>query len=109
MTRREIEWELRQRAAAATVFGLGVGVCFLGMIVMSLAVVHLLHWMSMTPGSDLAWLPLWECHAFVAIGLILLGGVMGVVGRVRYQTLVQSETPIIAISQESVPWKTPQK
>ncbi len=109
LTRRDVEVELRQHASAAVVFSFGIGVCFLGMIVLCLTLVHLLHWVALPPGTDPAGLPLWACHAVVAAGLIIIGGVLGIVGRVRGNSIVPSQNPITQISQEPVLWTTPRK
>lgn len=109
LTRREIEVELRQRAAAAALFGTGIGVCFLGSVVLCLTLVHLLHWMALPPGTDPARLPLWACHIVVAAGLFTLGGVLGVVGRARFHRITPAQNPITEISQESASWTTPRK
>ena len=80
LTKQEVELELRQRAEASVVLFSGVGICFLGTIVLCLTVVHLLHWLTLPSGADPAWLPLWACYAIVTAGLIIVGGILGVVG-----------------------------
>lgn len=109
LTRREIELELRKQGAAAAVFAFGVGVFFIGTIALCLTAVHLLHWVTLPPGTDPARLPLWACHAVVAAILVILGGFLVVVGRVRAKSIVPTQNPITAISQEPAPWTTPRK
>ena len=87
LTRREIEDEIRQRAAAAAVFALGVTVVFLGAIVFCLGLAHLLHWATLPPGTDPAWLPLWACHAVVAAVLVVIGGFVVHVGRAKFRSI----------------------
>ncbi len=106
LMRREIAEDLRRRAAVAAVFGLGVGVLLLDAIVICLTLVHLLHWWASPPGTDPAWLPLWGCHAVLAVLLAISGGILVQVGRARsraFASYSSSETPNL---QETVRWTT---
>lgn len=103
LTRREIEEELRQRVAAAAVFGLGVGILFLGAIVLCLTAAHLLHWVASPPGTDPAWLPLWACHTVVAAVLAVSGGILAQVGRAMFRSVTPFQNPVTEILQEHVP------
>ena len=103
LTRREIEEELRQRVAAAAVFGLGVGILFLDAIVLCLTAAHLLHWVASPPGTDPAWLPLWACHTVVALVLTVSGGILAQVGRARFRSVTPFQNPVTEILQEHVP------
>jgi len=109
LTRREIEEEIRQRAAAAAIFTLGLGVFFLDAIVLSLTLAHLLHWVASPPGTDPAWLPLWACHAVLAAVLVVIGGVLTWVGRARFRSIDRSQNPVTEFLQENAPWTTPLK
>ena len=103
LTRREIEVELRQRAAAGTVFGVGVGILFLAAIALCLTLSHLLHSVASPPGTDPAWLPLWACHAVVAAVLVVCGGILAHVGRARFRSIDPSQNPATEIFQEHAP------
>ncbi len=87
LTRREIKVELRKRASAAVVCALGVGMLFLAAIVGCLTVVHLLHWVALPPRADLAWLPLWASYAVVTAVIAVSGGILALVGRVRFRSI----------------------
>jgi hypothetical protein len=104
LTRREIEEELRQRAAAAAVFGLGMVVLFLGSIVLCLTLAHGLHWAASPSATDPARLPLWACYAVVAAVLAAIGGILACVGRARFKSIEPFQNPITEILQELVPW-----
>ena len=97
LTRREIEVELRKCAAAAAVFGLGVAILLLAVIALCLTLSHLLHWMASPPGTDPAWFPLWACYAVVATVLIVIGGILTQVGRVRFRTINPYQNPATEI------------
>ncbi len=76
LTRREIDEEIRQRAAAGAVFAVGMGVLFLDAIVFSLTLAHLLHRVASPPSTDPAWLPLWACYAVLWAVFVVIGGVL---------------------------------
>jgi hypothetical protein len=104
LTRREIEEELRQRAAAAAVFGLGMVILSLDSIVLCLTLAHGLHWAASPPATDPAWLPLWGCYAVVAALLAAIGGTLAWVGRAKFKSIEPFHNPITEILQELVPW-----
>jgi len=106
LTRREIAEALRPRAAAAAVFGLGMGVFFLDAIMLCLTLVHLLHWMASPPETDPAWLPLWACHAVLAAILAVIGGILACVGHAKFKIIEPFQNPFTEILQELVPWTT---
>jgi hypothetical protein len=109
LTRREIEDELRKRASAAAVFAFGMGVLFLDAIVLCLTLTHLLHWGTSPPGTDPAWLQLWECHALLAAVLAVIGGILVQVGRARFRSIEPSQNPVTELSKEHAPWTKLQK
>ncbi len=109
LTRREIEEEIRQRAIAAAVFGLGAGSLILAAVVLCQTLVHLLHWLTLPPGTDPAGLPLWGCHAVVAAGLVVTGGILAIVGKARFSAVAVFKNPATELLQEHVPWTTPPK
>ncbi len=103
LARREVEVGLRLRAAAATVFGLGLVVFFLDAIVLCLALAHLLHWVMSPPGTDPAWFPLWACHAVVAAVLAVIGVIFACVGRAKFMSIVPVPKSAAEILQENIP------
>lgn len=101
LTRREIEDELRQRVAAAKILGLGIGISFLGAIVLCLTLAHLLHWSVSPPGTDPARLPLWACHALVTAGLVVIGGILAQAGQARFKSVQPCRNPATKILQRN--------
>lgn len=106
LMRREVSEDLGRRAAVATVLGLGVGVLLLDAIMICLTLVHLLHWWASPPGTDSAWLPLWGCHAVLAVILAISGGVLVQVGRARSKSFASYPSPETSNVQEPVRWTT---
>ncbi len=102
LTRREIEDEVRQCAAAGLVFAVGMGVLFLAAMILCLGFAHLLHWVGSAPGTDPSWVPLWACHASVAAVLVITGGALVVVGRTRFKSIHRVQNPVTELMQERV-------
>lgn len=100
LTRQEIEEEVRLRVAAAAIFSVGVGLFALGAVEFCLALAHLLHWATSAAGTDTAWLPLWGCHAVVAVVFVVLGGILAQVGRAKFMSVQSFHNPITEILQE---------
>ena len=86
LTRREVEVELRQYAAAGVLLCLGAAMWLVAGITLSLALSHLLHWTMSPAGTDPASFPLWACHAAVAAGFAVVGGMMVSTGRARFRS-----------------------
>ena len=86
LTRREIEVELRQYAAAGAILGLGAAMLLVSGIAVSLALSHLLHWTMSPAGTDSASFPLWACHGVVAAGFAVVGAIMVSTGRARFRS-----------------------
>ncbi len=104
LTRCEIEVEIQRRAAAATVFCLGAGVLLIAIMTLCLTLVHLLHWAASPASTDTAWLPLWGCHALVAVMFAVIGGCLSLVGRARFRSIAPSHNSADKILQEDVTW-----
>ena len=102
LTRREIEEELRQSSVAAALLGLGFGVLFLAANTICLSGAHLLHWATSPSGTDPAQLPLWACHAIVALLLVVAGGILTQVARSRFRSVPQCRNPLTEIMEEPI-------
>lgn len=100
LTRREIEAEVRQRVAAAAMFGGGIGGVFVGAVGLCLAVAHLLHWASSPPGTDPATIPLWACHALVGAVVAVVGAVLMQTGLKWFTSIESFHNPITELMQE---------
>jgi hypothetical protein len=100
LSRCELKQALRQRAYAAAYLGFGTTCLLLATLVLGLTAAHWLHWMASPPGTDPAWLPLWGCHAVVAVLLAAIGGSLGLIGRARFHTADAFHNPIAEIFRE---------
>lgn len=101
LTRMQIVSELRQRFVAVAVFGAGVVVLFVASIFVCFSASHLLHWIASPRGTDPAAYPLWMCHAAVAVGLGLTGGILALVGQSKIRSVVPFQNPVSGLFQET--------
>jgi hypothetical protein len=86
LTRRQIEAEVRKRLAAVIVMATGAGCVLLAALLLSLAFVHGLHWLTLpteltTSRLVASGMPLWACHAIISSALALLGSTLLAIGR----------------------------
>jgi hypothetical protein len=72
--------DLRMATGAIAFLARGVGVAAVGGILLSLMIVHLIHWLSVPADvvADPARIPLWGCYGLTA--LLFLGGGAALVG-----------------------------
>jgi len=106
LTRREIEEDFRKTREAAALFCVGVGVTLLSAISFCLMFAHLLHWLTAPPGTDLARLPLWGCHAIVGAVLVIIGGALVSMGKQRMKSVDPVHNPATQALKENVQWMT---
>jgi hypothetical protein len=102
LTRLEIQEQLRQRASAAAPLALGVGVLFLGAIMLSLTLVHLLHRVTSHAGADPASIPLWACYAIITALLLAGGSTLAVIGQARFKMIGPFRYPASENVKENV-------
>lgn len=87
LTWLEIEEDSHLLKAAFGKMALGAAVASLGALVGCLTLVHFLHWWTSPVNSDPAALPLWACHALVALLLAVLGCILWQVGRFQLRSV----------------------
>jgi len=109
LTRREIEDDLRKSSEAASLFGVGIGICFLGGLSLCWMLVHLIHWLSSPHGTDPALFPLWACFAVVGGVLAILGWEVTYAGRRKFQSINPLHNPATQALKENVQWLTTPK
>jgi len=109
LTRREIEDDLRKSAEAASLFGAGLGILFLGGLSLCLMLAHLLHWLTAPHGTDPAAFPLWACFAVVGGVLAIVGWEVAYAGRRKFQAINPVNNPATQALKENVQWLTTPK
>jgi len=101
LARREVQEEMNKAKAAAIALAVGAFITFFGGVLLSLMLVHLLHWLtnSMPPGF-----PLWACYGIVGavfafVGLVMLYAAANKAGAIN---LVPRQT--VESMKENVQW-----
>ncbi len=95
LTRKEIERDLQRCREAALLFLAGAGMLLLGMVEVTLAIAHWLHWVTSPAGTEVASLPLWGCH-----------GIVGIAASRLFQTVDPLNGPTAEAIQDNLEWKT---
>jgi hypothetical protein len=107
--RAEIKEDLRKSKEACAFLALGAGSALLATLFFGLMLVHLLHWLTAPPGSDLSSLPLWGCHAVVG-GLFFVTGVgLLLTGKRIFDSFTPIPQQTIQTAKENVEWITNSK
>jgi hypothetical protein len=106
--RAEIREELHQSKEAAALLALGGVSAFLGLFFLGMTLVHLLHWLTAPEGTDLAYLPLWGCHAIVAVVFLIIGAGLGLLGKKMLASIHPAEQTAQTV-KENVEWITNSK
>jgi hypothetical protein len=98
MIRAEFQEDVRKTKQSALYLGIGSGIISLGVILLSVALVYLLHYLT-TPN-----LPLWACWAIVGGLFVLIGGIALYVG----YRIISTNNPLpdksLHALQENVSW-----
>jgi len=102
--RTEMKADLRKTRDAATVLALGSGAAFLGAILLALMLVHLLHWLSSSVGTDPGAIPLWGCYGIVSAVFLVLGSVGMYAGCAKFQSFNPLPNQTAQNVKENVEW-----
>jgi len=104
--RVEIKEDLRKSKEAIALLAAGAGVALLGVLFLGMALVYLLHWLTEPPGVELASLPLWACHAIIAVLFLIAGTGLYLLGRKMFTPMPEQTAQTI---KENVEWITNSK
>jgi len=107
--RAEIKEELHKSKEAAALLALGGVSALLGVFFLGMTLVHLLHWLSAPEGTDLARLPLWGCHAIVAVVFLITGAGLGLLGKKMFASVHPLPEQTAQTLKENVEWITNSK
>jgi hypothetical protein len=106
--RTEIRTDLRKTREAATVLALGVGTAILGVMLLSVMLVFLLHWLTMNPESvgsyDPASVPLWGCFGIIGGLFLLTGAALAWLGYKKFESFNPLPDETANTVKENVEW-----
>jgi uncharacterized membrane protein YqjE len=105
----ELKADLRRTGEASRILVMGIVMTFLGLVVLTLMLVHLLHWLTLPAGVEQAGLPLWACYAIV--GFLLAGGgaVLAWTGKKKFDSFNPLPDETAQSIKENLEWITNSK
>jgi hypothetical protein len=106
LIRRELERDVKRGLSAASMLLAAVGIAFLSGFSFCLAAAEWLYWLTAPVGTDPGSLPIWGCHAIVAVLLLAIGAVLAIGGRMRLKNIKPLESPAAEALKENVEWTT---
>jgi len=107
----ELKSDFHKTGETLRIFGIAIGVASLGLVVLSLMLVHLLHWLTIPAGAnpDPAGLPLWACHGIIAFLFLAVGGILFLAGKHKLQSFNPLPDQTVETVKENLEWITSSK
>jgi len=102
--RTEMKADLRKTRDAAAVLAIGSAAAFLGAILLALMLVHLLHWLSSSAGTDLGAIPMWGCYGIVSAVFLAFGSIGIYAGCAKFQSFNPLPNQTAQTVKENVEW-----
>jgi hypothetical protein len=103
--RTEIKTDLRKTGAALTVLALAAGTAVLGVILLTLMLVFLLHWLTLPAGEhDPANIPLWGCFGIVSAVFLATAAALGWLGYKKFESFNPLPDETAQTVKENVEW-----
>jgi len=106
LTRQEIETDLRNAKAPASLLAMGFAFCLAGAFVLCLMVAHLIHWLGAPSGSDPSYLPLWASYAIAAALFLIGGGGILLAAKKKFEAIGTPLRDTAQALKENLEWKT---
>jgi len=100
----EFKADLRKSKEAATVLTLGVGTAALGVVLLSVMLVFLLHWLTAPAGTDQATIPLWGCFGIVSGVFLATGAALVWMGYKKLESFNPLPDETAKSVKENVEW-----
>jgi hypothetical protein len=104
----EAKADLLKSGTAFAFLAVAVGVTVLGGILLTLMLVHLLHWLTLPPEGaamvDPAHIPLWGCYGIVAAVFLVSGAILAWLGVKKFQSFNPLPDETARTVKENVEW-----
>jgi uncharacterized membrane protein YqjE len=105
----ELKTDIRRTGETLRLFGVAAAVGFLGLLILSLMLVHLLHWLTLPAGADPAGLPLWACHGIIGLLFLAIGGAWFYAGKQKVESVSLLPEQTAETVKENLEWITSSK
>jgi hypothetical protein len=104
----EMRSDMRKTREATMALAAGAGVALLGLIVLTLMLVHLLHWLTIPADAakahDPAGLPLWACYGIVGAVITGIGGALVLAGKKKFDSFNPLPDETVKTVEENLQW-----
>jgi len=105
----ELKTDIHRTGETLRLFGVAAAVGTLGLLILSLMLVHLLHWLTLPAGADPAGLPLWACHGIIGLLFLAIGGALFYAGKHKLETFSPLPEQTAETVKENLEWITSSK
>jgi len=102
--RAEFKADLGKTREAATSLAIGVGVASVSGLLLAWMLVHLLHYLTINPNTNVAALPLWACFGIVGLVLAIVGGILIMSALRKFQSFNPLPDETAQSLKENVKW-----
>jgi hypothetical protein len=102
--RAEFRADLRKTREATSLLAVGVGTGGLGILLLSVMLVFLLHWLTAPAGIDPAGIPLWGCFGIVSAVFLATGAALGWLGYKKFESFNPLPDETAKTVKENVEW-----
>jgi hypothetical protein len=105
----ELKSDIHRTGETLRLFGSAAAVGALGLLILSLMLVHLLYWLTLPAGVEQAGLPLWACYGIIGLLFLAIGAALfyAVKRKVRSSSLLPEQTAETV--KENLEWITSSK
>jgi len=97
--RAEIQQDMARTREASFLLAFGLGVGFIGGIVLIFALAHLINWAFPT-------MPLWVCYGVIGLVVAAIGGALAYTGKKQFDSFNPLPDESLQALQENVQWLT---
>jgi len=107
--KHELKQDFERAKDVAISLVLSLPMILLSVIMLSLMLVHLLHWLFNPTLRAAETLPLWGCYGIVGGTLVLAGGALAWYGRKRLESIHPLDDQAVQGMKENLEWTTKPK
>lgn len=105
----ELKADLRKTGQASVLLITGVVTACLGVVLLTLMLVHLLHWLTLPAGVEPSGLPLWACYGIVAGVILATSAALILTGKAKFDSFNPLPDQTAQTIKENLEWKTNSK
>jgi hypothetical protein len=102
--RAEVRSDLRKSRDSAALLAVGAATSALGVLLLSVMLVFLLHWLTAPAGTDPASLPLWGCFGIVSAVFLFTGAILVWLGAKKFESFNPLPDETARTVKENVEW-----